>query len=220
MYLVTAEEMQKLDYKAIHEIGIPGVVLMENAGLQVVEEIFNVIGNPKGKTITIFAGKGNNGGDGFVIARHLLNAGAEVKVLLFAEVADVTGDAKTNLNILEAMGHKVFPILKPNSVNIVKLSMVYSDLVVDAIFGTGFNGTVPEHVGKVIDIINSSGKPVIAVDIPSGLGANTGKAKGPCIRATGTVTFAQTKIGLIIEQGPEFVGKLTVADISIPFGLV
>lgn len=217
---MTAEEMRKLDHSAINDLGIPGIVLMENAGLQVVQEIYNIIGAPQGKTVTVFAGKGNNGGDGFVIARHLLNAGAEVKVLMFAEIDEINGDARTNLDILLKMGHKVFPVLKPNSVNIVRLAMVYTDLVIDAIFGTGFKGTVPENIGNVIDIINGSGKPVIAVDIPTGLEADTGNVNGPCIRAASTVTFAQNKLGLIIEKGPEYVGKLTVADISIPESLV
>jgi len=220
MHLLTAEEMQNLDQKAINGLGIPGVVLMENAGLQVVQAIYSIIGDPRGRKITVFAGKGNNGGDGFVVARHLLNAGAEVKVFLFADIKDIAGDAKVNLNILQYMGHKVYPIINPNSINIVKLAMAYTDLNVDAIFGTGFNGAVPEHYANVIELINSSGKPVVAVDIPSGLEANTGKVHGQCVRATQTVTFAHAKIGLLVQQGPEYVGKLTVADISIPPDLV
>ncbi|WP_418791570.1 NAD(P)H-hydrate dehydratase [Phosphitispora sp. TUW77] len=220
MYLLTAEEMQNLDRTAINELGIPGVVLMENAGLQVVKEIKEMIGEPRGKTITVFAGKGNNGGDGFVVARHLLNAGAEVKVLMFADINDITGDAKVNLNILQSMGHNPYSIVNPNSLNIVKLSMVYTDLVVDAIFGTGFRGAVSEHVGKIIEIINSSGNPVIAVDIPSGLEANTGQTHGTCIKASRTVTFAQAKIGLVIQEGPLYAGELIVADISIPPNLL
>ena len=216
MYLLTAQEMQNLDRTAIIELGIPGVVLMENAGLQVIKEIKEMIGDPRGKVITIFAGKGNNGGDGFVVARHLLNAGAEVKVLMFADIKDITGDAKVNLNILQSMECNPYPVINPNSLNIVKLSMVYTDLVVDAIFGTGFRGAVPEHVGKIIELINSAGKPVIAVDIPSGLEANTGQTHGPCIKAYRTVTFAQAKVGLVIQEGPDYTGKLTVADISIP----
>ena len=220
MYLLTAQEMQNLDRIAINDLGIPGTVLMENAGIQIIREIKEMIGDPAGKTITIFAGKGNNGGDGFVVARHLLNAGAEVKVLMFADIKDITGDAKINLNILQSMGHNVHPVVNPNSLNIVKLSMLYTDLVIDAIFGTGFKGTVPDHVGKIIDIINVSGKPVIAVDIPSGLEADTGHVHGPCIKSACTVTFAQAKIGLVIKDGPEYCGHLKVVDISIPPHLV
>ncbi|PKM80179.1 MAG: bifunctional ADP-dependent NAD(P)H-hydrate dehydratase/NAD(P)H-hydrate epimerase [Firmicutes bacterium HGW-Firmicutes-14] len=220
MYLLRAEEMQNLDRTAIKDLGIPGVVLMENAGLQVMKGILEVLGEVRGKTVTIFAGKGNNGGDGFVVARHLLNAGAEVKVMLFADLVDIAGDAKVNLNILQSMGYKVYPIINPNSLNIVKLAMVYSDLIVDAIFGTGFKGAVSGHVGNVIEIINSSGKPVVSVDIPSGLEANTGAVHGPCIKANRTITFAYAKLGLLIGHGPEYAGELTVADISIPPDLI
>lgn len=220
MFLAKAEEMQRLDRLAMDQLGIPGVVLMENAGLQVVKLIGDLLGSIKGKRVTIFAGKGNNGGDGFVIARHLLNMGAEVKVMLFGEPAEVSGDARINLDILGKMGQKVLPINNNNSINIVKLAMVYTDLIVDAIFGTGFKGSVDEHVGKIIQIINESGKPVVAVDIPSGLEANTGKVNGPCIRAQHTVTFALPKIGLVLHPGKEYTGQLHVADISIPSFLI
>ncbi len=220
MHLLTAEEMQKLDRTAINELGIPGVVLMENAGLQVVEVIFRIIGDPAGKKVTVFAGKGNNGGDGFVVARHLLNAGADVKVLVFADLKEIAGDAGINLKILRAMGHEVYPLTGRDRMKIVQPAIRSADLIVDAVFGTGFKGTVPAQVGKVIEIINDSGKPVVAVDIPSGLEANTGQVWGPCVRAVQTVTFGYAKIGLVVQQGPEFVGKLTVADISIPPDLV
>lgn len=212
--------MQTLDQMAIKELGIPGVVLMENAGFKVVENIQKMIGNLQGKKFSIFAGKGNNGGDGFVIARHLLNAGAEAKVLLFADPNEIAGDARINLNILQKMGGSVLSVIRPNSLNLIKLTMAYTDLVVDAVFGTGFKGIVPAQTGEVFKIINASGKPVLSVDIPSGLEADTGQVYGPCIRAARTVTFAQAKLGLVIQQGPEYTGELVIADISIPPGLV
>jgi NAD(P)H-hydrate epimerase len=216
MRVVTAEEMQRLDQTTIRDIGIPGLVLMENAGLKVVEAVVDILRDVRGKTVTVFAGKGNNGGDGFVAARHLLNMGVDVRVLLFGDPKEIKGDAKTNLDILTAMGHKMHPIINVNSVNIVKLAMVSTDLVVDAIFGIGFKGSVDEHIGNIIEIINAAGNPVVAVDIPSGLEANTGKAHGPCIRAARTVTFGLPKIGLLVYPGVEYTGKLIVADISIP----
>lgn len=216
MRIVTAEEMQQLDQTTIRDIGIPGLVLMENAGLRVVDVIKDILKDVKGKTVTVFAGKGNNGGDGFVVARHLLNMGAEVRVLLLGDPKEIKGDAKVNLDILTAMNHKTHPIVNPNSINVVKLAMVSTDLVVDAVFGTGFKGAVNEHVGSVIEIINGAGKPVVAVDIPSGLEANTGKVHGPSVRATHTVTFGLPKIGLLIYPGVDYVGELIVGDISIP----
>lgn len=216
MQVVTAEEMQQLDQSTIRDIGIPGLVLMENAGLRVVEIISEILEDVSGRIITVFAGKGNNGGDGFVVARHLLNMGAEVRVLLLGDINGISGDARVNLDILTAMGHKVHSIINVNSVNIVKLAMVSTDLVVDAVFGTGFKGAVDEYTGNLIEIINNAGKPVVAVDIPSGLEANTGRAHGPCIRATHTVTFGLPKIGLLVYPGVDYAGELFVADISIP----
>lgn len=216
MYLVSAEEMRKIDEKTIGEVGIPGVVLMENAGLRVVEAIETILGDVRKKKISIFAGKGNNGGDGFVIARHLINMGAEVKVLLVGKLDQVAGDARINLEILQKMGVKIFILDNDNAINIVRVALVYTDLVVDAIYGTGFKGAVSPHLGGIIEAINSSAKPVIAVDIPSGLEADTGKVNGPCIMAAHTITFGFPKIGLVLYPGSKFVGNLEVANISIP----
>lgn len=220
MYIATTEEMRKLDRLAIENLGIPGVVLMENAGLKVVETISRVIGDLKDKKITVMAGKGNNGGDGFVIARHLLNQGAEVKTLLFADPEEISGDARINLEVLHKMGHKIYPAVNSNSLNIVRVALAYTDLIVDAIYGTGFKGELNEHLGRVIDAVNESKKPVVAVDIPSGVAGNTGKVTGPCIRANYTVTFALPKLGNILQPGAEYGGELHTVDISIPTLLV
>jgi len=216
--LVTATEMNAVDRIAIQDFGIPGVVLMENAGLRVVEVITRLLGNPTGKTVVVFAGKGNNGGDGFVVARHLHNRGTKVQVFLDAERDKISGDALINLNIWEKMGQKVFPLHK--NINLVRLALVNADLVVDALYGTGFRGSVREHMVPVIEAINASGKPVVAVDVPSGLEADSGKVHGPCVRADYTVTFALPKLGLVLAPGSEYVGKLEVADISIPSAAV
>lgn len=220
MYIATAEEMRRLDRMAIENLGIPGVVLMENAGLKVVEVISRVLGDLTGKKITVMTGKGNNGGDGFVIARHLINQGVEVKTLLLANPEEISGDAKINLDILQKMGHKVYPAVNANSLNIVRVALVYTDLIVDAIYGTGFKGELSEHVGRVVEAVNESKKPVVAVDIPSGVEGDTGKVTGPCIRATHTVTFALPKLGNILQPGAEYGGELHTADISIPKLLV
>lgn len=220
MRIVTAEEMRALDERAIRQLGIPGVVLMENAGLQVIKLIQNILGNPKGKRILILAGKGNNGGDGFVVARHLVNLGAEVKVLIVANPEEINGDAKINLDILQRMGHKVYSVVNANSLNIVRIAGIYSDLIVDAIYGTGFAGAVTEHVGKIIDLVNDSRRPIVAIDIPSGVEANTGKVQSKAIKATHTVTFALPKLGLFLEPGAALTGQLTIADISIPKSMV
>lgn len=220
MRVVTAEEMKALDTAAIEEYGIPGLVLMENAGRQVVEVIRQVLGEVRDKVITIFIGKGNNGGDGLVIARHLLNMGAEVKVLALANVEEITGDAAVNLEIWRKMGQKIYSLHHGDGINIVRLVLMNTDLIVDAIYGTGFRGKIGEKVGRIIEVLNGSGKPIVAVDIPSGLEADTGRVNGPCIQATHTVTFGLPKLGLILEPGADYAGQLHIADISIPTVLV
>ncbi|OPY58015.1 MAG: Bifunctional NAD(P)H-hydrate repair enzyme Nnr [Pelotomaculum sp. PtaU1.Bin035] len=216
MRVVTAEEMKRLDQAAIKEYGVPGLVLMENAGRQVVEVIGDVLGIVRGKVVTVFIGKGNNGGDGLVIARHLLNMGAEVKVLALAGVEEITGDAAVNLEIWRKMGQKIYSLHHGDGINIVRLILMNSELIVDAIYGTGFRGKMEEKVGRIVEVLNGSGKPIIAVDIPSGLEANTGRVNEPCIQAAHTVTFALPKLGLILEPGADYAGELHVADISIP----
>lgn len=220
MRITTAEEMRELDRAAIEDLGIPGLVLMENAGLRVVEIAAEMLDEVRGKKVTIVAGKGNNGGDGFVVARHLINMGADVKVLLLANIDEIKGDARVNLDILLKMDQKIHTITDDKSLNILRIALVYSELVIDAIFGTGFKGAAEKHLGEIIEIINDTEKPVIAIDIPSGLEANTGKVHGPCIQAVCTVTFALPKIGLMVYPGAKYVGELYIADISIPDVLI
>ncbi len=220
MRIVTADEMKALDRAAIEDYGISGLVLMENAGRQTVEVIRRVLGEVRGRVITIFIGKGNNGGDGLVIARHLLNMGAEVKVLSIVNTGEISGDAAINLDIWRKMDQKVYSVHQGDGINIVKLAIMNTDLIVDAIYGTGFRGKMWEKVGRVIDVLNNSGKPIVAVDVPSGLEAATGRVRGPCIRARHTVTFGLPKVGLFLEPGADYAGEITVADISLPGVLV
>ena len=216
MRVVTSREMREIDHAAINEYGIPGVVLMENAGLQVVQMVQDKLGDMGGKVITIFAGKGNNGGDGLVAARHLHNRGAEVKVMLLAKPEDITGDAAINLNIWLKMEQNVYPVVCSDDLYALCPLLEKTDLIVDAIYGTGFKGTVREPAGSVMKAINGCGKPVIAVDIPSGVEADTGRVSSVCIKAISTVTFAHPKLGLLLYPGAEYAGRVRVADISIP----
>ena len=220
MRVVTAEEMKALDKATIEEYRIPGLVLMENAGRRVVEVIVKELGEVRDKVVTIFIGKGNNGGDGLVVARHLVNMGAEVKVLALVNPDEISGDAKVNLEIWRKVDQKIYSLQHGDGINIVKLVLMNTDLIVDAIFGTGFKGRVAEKVGSIIEVLNGSGKPIVAVDIPSGLEADTGRVKGPCILAAHTVTFGLPKLGLILEPGADYAGQLHIADISIPAVLI
>lgn len=217
MRVVTAAEMGNIDKLAVEKYGIPSIVLMENAGIKVVEAVCRQLGgNVRGKAVTIFVGKGNNGGDGLVAARHLLNMGADVRVLMVADPAELKGDALTNLTIWQNLGQRVYPVHQPNGINLVKVSLLSTDLIIDAIFGTGFKGTVGEKFARIIELINNSGLPVVAVDIPSGLGADTGIAHGSVVKATTTVTFGLPKLGLVMEGGAAVSGDLHVVDIGLP----
>lgn len=221
MKLVTAAEMGNLDRMTAEQYHLSTLILMENAGLAVVNAIRREIGpDLAGKRILIFAGKGNNGGDGLVVARHLINAGADVKVFLLARPEDLRGDAEVNYRVLRAMQATFYPVLEEKDLQRADVALLYADLVVDAIYGTGFKGAALGVPARVIELINQTGKPVVAVDLPSGLEADSGKVNGPCIRATRTVTFALPKLGLVLEPGARYAGQLEVADISIPRALI
>lgn len=217
MWLVTAEEMRVLDQTAINEYGIPGVVLMENAGLAVVNIVRNHFdGNLTKKRVLILAGKGNNGGDGLVVARHLANAGSEVKVFLLCKPEELQGDAATNWKAVKQMNIPYQLILSERDLNVARVGLMYSEVVIDAIFGTGFKGAAQGLAAKLINLVNETKKPVVAVDLPSGAEANTGAVRGACIKATYTVTFGLPKIGLVLEPAARYIGSLTVGEISIP----
>jgi len=220
MRVVTAAEMREIDRRATEEYGVLGLVLMENAGLKVFECVRRVLGGVDGKQVIVLAGKGNNGGDGLVAARHLLQHGARVKVMLSGEPADVTGDAGINLEIWKRLGQRLYLMQDRNAIQLLQLALMQTDLVVDALFGTGFRGEIRDRARKVIEAVNESGKPVVAVDIPSGVEADTGAVRGPAIQATHTVTFGLPKLGLVLEPGAGRTGELHVADISLPRPLV
>ena len=234
MKVVTPAQMNEIDKIAINEYGIPGIVLMENAALKVVEEIENALGVVSCKKILIFAGRGNNGGDAFAVARHLFNKGAAVNVYIIADRNSINGDAAVNLDILDKIGIETVEINgtcnkngicnKNGTCNIkegelikqLKMQLAFTDLVVDGIFGTGLKGEIKGITCEIIKIINDSSKTVISIDIPSGVNGTTGEVSGVCIKASKTVTFALPKIGLVLYPGCVYSGELVVADIGIP----
>jgi len=216
MKIVTPAQMSEIDRTCINQYGIPGVVLMENAALRVVDEVIGTIGPVCGKNILIFAGKGNNGGDALAVARHLYNKGAAVKVYITAHKKEISGDAAINLNILEKSGVEPRELTGEWQPDAVEADLSEADLVIDGIFGTGLRGEVKGIAAEVIRLVNNSRKTVISIDIPSGVSGETGKVLGTCIKAFKTVTFGLPKIGLTIHPGCEFAGQLVVADIGIP----
>ena len=219
---LTREEMRELDRKAIEEYKIPGIILMENAGRNVAEEVLQMIDDPHQAKVAILCGKGNNGGDGFVVARHLRNHGISVNVFLVAKISDILkdGDAGTNLQILLNMKIPVKEILDISGVNSLLKELNGYNILVDALFGTGLSGDVREPFKTLIDGVNNLNKPIVSVDIPSGLDSNTGKILGAAIKATKTVTFAAAKKGFYLGEGPSYTGNVTVTDISIPKDLI
>ncbi len=212
---VSAEEMRWCDEFSIKQLGVPGLLLMENAGGAVAKFIRERYGPIKGKSVAVFCGKGNNGGDGFVAARHLLNDGAQVNVFLLGSAPEIKGDAKTQFAILKRF-EKLTPELKISVFSKSSLKQFRPDVIVDAIFGTGFSGKVREPFAGTITWINEASAPVVAVDIPSGVNGTTGVVEDIAVRATETVTFGFEKLGLRCNQGQEHSGRLTVADIGIP----
>jgi NAD(P)H-hydrate epimerase len=219
---LSREEMRELDRKAIEEYKIPGIILMENAGRNVAEEVMNMIYNPQTVKIAILCGKGNNGGDGYVVARHLHNQGNPVDVFLLAKIPDILkdGDAATNLHILLNMKIPVKEVVDMSCVNALLKDLTDYTLLVDALFGTGLSGEVREPFKTLIQGVNKLNKPAISVDIPSGIDCNTGNILGAAIKATKTVTFAASKKGFYLGDGPNYTGEVVVTDISIPRELI
>ena len=214
MKLVTSETMRAIDAVCMGELGIPGLRLMESAGAGTARLIEQRLGPLAGKTVTIVCGKGNNGGDGFVIARELRSRGAGVEVYLAGHRDDVTGDARANLDRLGS--DAVVELADGRAVGALAAATMKSDLVVDALFGTGFRGAPLGLSGTVIGQVNACGKPVLAVDVPSGLDATTGAAAGDCVRARWTCTMAFPKRGFYVSPGRELVGEVHVVDIGVP----
>lgn len=219
---LTREEMRELDRKAIEEYKIPGLILMENAGRNVAEEILRMIDKAQKVKIAVLCGKGNNGGDGYVVARHLHNHGIPVDVFLLAKIPDILkdGDAAINLHILLTMHISVSEVIDITRVNAVLKNLNNYTLLVDALFGTGLSGEVREPFKSLIQGVNKLNKPVISVDIPSGIDCNTGNILGAAVKATRTVTFAAGKKGFCLGDGPNYMGEVVVTDISIPRELI
>ncbi len=227
----TREEMRELDRKAMVEYLIPGIILMENAGRNVAGEVMKMLkysqppqaeNNPCVQKVAVLCGKGNNGGDGYVVARHLHNHGIPVTVFVVAHISDILkeGDAAVNLHILLKMKIPVQELLDIVTIKNLAKELHSCDIIIDALFGTGLSGEVRDPFKTLITITNDLRKPIISVDIPSGLDANTGEVLGAAIKAAKTVTFAVSKKGFYLNEGPAHTGEVVVTDISIPKELI
>jgi NAD(P)H-hydrate epimerase len=218
-FTLTRTEVHELDRRAIHAFGVPGVVLMENAGCGAAELLLRL--NPEGQRVLILCGPGNNGGDGFVIARHLQNHGLEADVLLFGEVEKLSPDAQVNAIIWQhSAALWTGPGDKPLDTDLRRIIEGAPGWIVDALFGTGLTRPLGPPFDEVVAAVNASGRPVLAVDIPSGLDCDTGEPLGPTIRSTHTATFVAAKAGFLNPNAKPWLGRVHVVGIGAPKKLV
>ena len=232
MKSLTREQIREIDRAAIEDFGIPGVVLMENAGRNAARLIADhfqtwrrtkepqaepvpissgACANPRKPTVCIFCGPGNNGGDGFVIARHLCIAGFHVEIVLLADPERLAPDAKVNHDIARKMG---IPI-QNFSPDQAQALIAKADVVIDALLGTGFAGQVRPPMDRAVELINIADQALkVAIDVPSGLDCNSGKPAAATVKADLTITFVAPKVGF--ASAAEYTGKVLVADIGAP----
>src|SRR5919204_3055660 len=219
MRVLNTAQMREADRFTIEEIGIPSLVLMENAGRQVVAAIEAAYEARLNGRVAVLCGRGNNGGDGFVVARTLLQRGIDASVFVIGSLADVRGDAKTHLDILGRLGVTVVEIGDEQSWELHFSEISQCTLIVDAIFGTGLKSALGGMLETVVADVNASGIPIVAIDLPSGISADTPHLIGDCIDASMTVTLAAPKLPLILPPGEAYVGDVVIADIGVPYGV-
>ncbi|MBI5063401.1 MAG: NAD(P)H-hydrate epimerase, partial [Desulfatitalea sp.] len=216
MRVVTAAEMQAMDRNTIETFGLPGRVLMENAGRGATRSFLTRIYAGQPGRVGVLAGRGNNGGDGFVMARYLTQRGIDVQVFMLSTRDRVQGDAAANLQLLPKLQVPILEIPDLPAFAARQDAMRSIPLWIDAIFGTGLNADVQGYFHEVITFLNGLQRPVFAVDIPSGLDADTGRPCGVAVQAAATATFGHAKIGHLIYPGLAYCGAVDVIDIGIP----
>jgi NAD(P)H-hydrate epimerase len=216
MRVLNTAQMREADRCTIEDIGVPSLVLMENAGRQVVAAMEAAFDDLASRRVAILCGRGNNGGDGFVVARTLAQRGISCSVFLFGQVVEVRGDARVNLEILGRLGVAIVEIIDAQAWELHYSEVSRSDLIVDALFGTGLKTALSGLFETVVADVNGLPIPVVAIDVPSGLSADTHQIIGQAIDATLTVTMAAPKLPLILPPAERQVGDLVIADIGIP----
>jgi hydroxyethylthiazole kinase-like uncharacterized protein yjeF len=214
MLRLTRNQLREIDRRALSDYHIPGIVLMENAARAVVDEAYRMIDGECCGKILVLCGGGNNGGDGLAVARHLHNRGCDIAIALMSDPEKYSGDALINWNIARAMKISAEPFAA------ALLEDPRPMLIVDAIYGTGLTQAPRSPFAHVADAINRSGLPVLAVDVPSGLDCDIGRAPGACIHATSTVTFVAEKIGFTESTALPYLGRIIVGDIGCPAELI
>src|SRR6266446_10442643 len=220
MRVLNAAQMREADRRTIEDIGIPSLVLMENAGRQAVAAMEAMYNDLLERQVAVLCGRGNNGGDGFVIARTLAQRGVDVAVFLIGQVSEVRGDARTNLEILGRLGLTVVEVADSQAWELHFSELSDCTLIVDAIFGTGLNAPVSGLIQSVIADVNASGITVVSIDVPSGLSADAVEPIGESIEADTTVTLGAPKLPLVLPPGETRAGDIVIADIGIPADVI
>jgi NAD(P)H-hydrate epimerase len=216
-----SHEMKNIDRRAVEEAGLPGAVLMENAGGAVARRAMEISGGAAGRKICVFAGRGNNGGDAFAAARYLLNAGARVRVFLLDTAENLAADARVFFGVLQSMRAETIYLGKDGLAwDKAVIHLAFADLIIDGIFGSGFHGVLAESYQRAAELINASKRPVLAIDLPSGVDADSGKAAENAVRATHTVALSLPKPGLFLFPGKSHAGAVFVAPIGIPHNII
>ncbi len=220
MRILNTAQMREADRFTIEEVGIPSLVLMENAGRQVVAAMEAACQTQLNGRVAVLCGRGSNGGDGFVVARTLLQRGIDTAVFVLGPLAEVRGDARVNLDILGRVGATVVEIGDEQGWELHFSEISQCTLIVDAIFGTGLKAPISGMLETVIADVNASDVPVVAVDLPSGLSADTPHVVGDCMHASMTVTLAAPKLPLVLPPGEAHAGDVVIADIGIPHDVI
>jgi len=215
MRIATSQIMRNIDQYCIDVLGIPGIVLMENAALKVIKNI-----RSNNKNFVIVCSSGNNGGDGFAVARHLLNRGNSVEIFSIGSEENMSADALVNLNIIRNMGTKIIKLNTIDDLKILKEKIIRSETTIDAIFGTGLSKNVGGIYSLAITIINENSNYILSIDVPSGFNCNTGKVMGNCIKSNKTVSFELYKKGFLGFGSDSFTGEIIIEKIGIPRSVV
>lgn len=226
MRSISTAEMRELDRLASQRFGIPSLILMENAGRGITDLAKKILSKKKANVLVV-CGKGNNGGDGFVAARHLSNRGHQIQVVLLAAPAELKGDAAVNFKILEKMRIPIASLQSgiPNEaktiserrlLRLLRSRAMTADLIIDAIFGIGLTRPITGFIQEVIQVLNRLKKKILSVDVPSGINSDTGAIMNIAVNASLTGTLHAPKIGLTRKPGSGYAGKVEVLDISIP----
>ncbi|MCE5279348.1 MAG: NAD(P)H-hydrate epimerase [Planctomycetaceae bacterium] len=216
MTALSRQDVRAVDRWAIEELGIPGVILMENAGRQVADAACRFLGSPVARRVAVVAGAGNNGGDGFVAARHLALRGAVVSTFIISPIDRIEGDALVNFKAIRALGHEIHALTESAVANLGG-RLAECELVIDAVGGTGVSGPLRGAAATAVAQIVAAARPVLAVDIPTGLDCDSGLPTGPVVKAVMTVTFVARKKGFDEPGAAEFTGEVIVADVGVPY---